>query len=307
MRVLVTGATGFVGRWLTRELEAAGHEVVGAPSSNLLNITDAARVREFVHVTRPEAIAHLGGVSFGPDARRDPDTAFQVNVLGTVAVLDAARRMHGPAPSVLIAGSSEVYGRPEPGDLPLTESAATFPVGPYGLSKLAQEAVAVGAGCVSDLPVVVTRSFNHTGPGQRPDFVVPALARRVVAVERGLEPVLRTGNVDVRRDFTDVRDVVIAYRLLLEASVGGRLGSRPVVVNVASGRSVAIRAIVEQLCAIAGCEPRIAVDESLVRADDPPEIRGDASLLGRLTGWEPKIALNQTLADVLREATSSAE
>ena len=302
MKVLVTGATGFVGRWLTIELENEGHAVVAAPPRATFDITHAAAVRDWVAVGRPDAIVHLAGVSFGPDARRDPEGAFRVNVLGTAVVLDAARRVPRP-PVVLVSGSSEVYGSPDPGDLPLTETAPTLPANAYGLSKLAQEGVALAAARSAGVTVIVTRSFNHTGPGQRPEFVIPALARGVVAMKRGVEPVIRAGNVDVRRDFLDVRDVVRAYRLLIEEVAAGRLGEAGVVVNVASGESVPIRCIIERLCSIAGCQLRISIDASLVRADDPPDIRGDASLLGRLTGWARRIPLDQTLADVLEEAS----
>ena len=302
MKVLVTGATGFVGRWLTIELENEGHAVVAAPPRATFDITHAAAVRDWVAVGRPDAIVHLAGVSFGPDARRDPEGAFRVNVLGTAVVLDAARRVPRP-PVVLVSGSSEVYGSPDPGDLPLTETAPTLPANAYGLSKLAQEGVALAAARSAGVPVIVTRSFNHTGPGQRPEFVIPALARGVVAMKRGVEPIIRVGNVDVRRDFLDVRDVVRAYRLLIEEVAAGRLGEAGVVVNVASGESVPIRCIIERLCSIAGCQLRISIDASLVRADDPPDIRGDASLLGRLTGWARRIPLDQTLADVLEEAS----
>jgi GDP-4-dehydro-6-deoxy-D-mannose reductase len=303
MKVLVTGANGFVGRWLTVELANEGHDVVAAPPHAALDITQAGPVREWVAGERPDAIVHLAAVSFGPDARRDPEGTFSVNVLGTAVVLDAARRVPHP-PIVLVTGSSEVYGSPDSSDLPLTEAAPTVPSSVYGLSKLAQEGVALAVARAAGVPIIVTRAFNHTGPGQRPDFVVPTLARRVVALKRGIEPIIRVGNVDVRRDFLDVRDVVRAYRLLIEEGAAGRLGGEGLVVNVASGRSVAIRSIIQRLCSMAGCQPRISIDESLVRADDPPDIRGDASLLGRLIVWAPRIPLDQTLADLLNEASS---
>ncbi len=303
MRVLVTGATGFVGHWLTAELESAGHDVIAAPHSGALDISQAGPVQEWVAASRPDAIAHLAGISFGPDARRDPARAFRVNVLGTAVVLDAARRVPRP-PVVLITSSSEVYGLPDPGDLPLTETAPTVPSSVYGLSKLAQEGVAMAVARPTGVPIIVTRSFNHTGTGQRPEFVVPAIARRVVAMKRGVEPVIRAGNVDVRRDFLDVRDVVRAYRLLIEDGLAGQLGEAVIVVNIASGQSVSIRSLIERLCSMAGCQPRISFDESLVRPHDPPEMRGDASLLGHLTGWVPRIPLDETLADVLEEAST---
>ncbi len=300
MRILVTGATGFVGRWLNRELEGHGHEVVPAPGPEVLDIADETAVRAFVDATAPEAIAHLAGMAFAGDARRDPAEAMRVNVAGTAVLLDAVRHRAHP-PAVLVSGSSEVYGRPAARDLPLREDAPLLPVAPYGVSKLAQEAVALELGTAHDLTVVVTRSFNHIGPGQRSGFVVPALAQRVRAARSGQATAIRVGNADVRRDFTDVRDVVRAYRLLLEGAVRGTLGGRRPVVNVASGRAVSIRWIAEELMRQAGCAVPLEVDPELVRPDDPPEIVGDASLLRALTGWMPAIALERTLGEILAE------
>jgi GDP-4-dehydro-6-deoxy-D-mannose reductase len=172
------------------------------------------------------------------------------------------------------------------------------------MSKIAEEAVAIEASVRYGFPVVVTRSFNHTGPGQRPVFVVPAMARRVVAMKRGETSCVRAGNVDIRRDLTDVRDVVRAYRLLLERIAGDSIAASRVV-NVASGEAVTIRSLIADLCELAGVPTRIEVDDALVRADDPPEIRGDATLLTQLTGWRPEIPLHQTLADVLTEAAAT--
>jgi GDP-4-dehydro-6-deoxy-D-mannose reductase len=318
MRVLVTGATGFVGGWLIRELIVHGHDAVPTPDMDDLDIADADAVRGIVDDVSPDAIAHLAGMAFAGDARRDPAEAMRVNVGGTAAVMEAAGRGGrraadrgarrtgvGGGPVVLVTGSSEAYGRPLPEDLPLREDAPLLPASPYGLSKLAQEAVALELASTLGLTIIVTRSFNHIGPGQRGDFVVPALARRVIAVRDGAATSIRIGNADVRRDFTDVRDVVRAYRLLLEgAATGGEAatGSAARVVNVASGRPVSIRWIVEELLRQAGCDAPLDVDPDLVRPDDPPEIAGDASRLHALTGWRPAIPLEQTLGEILAEA-----
>ncbi len=300
MRVFVTGAIGFVGQWLERELLAGRHEVVAAPGPDLMDIADRKALIRWLDDPSgpPDAVIHLAGMAFAPDASHDPVEAFRVNLGGTVALFEALREM-GIRPPVVVSGSADVYGSPRPGDLPLREDAPLAPKSAYSLSKVAQEGAAAEAAARYGFRVVVTRSFNHTGPGQRPVFVVPAMARRVMAVKRGDAASIPAGNVDVRRDLSDVRDVVAAYRLLAEWATGpdGRDGCT--IVNVASGRAASIRSLVEKLCSLAGVEVAIETDPSLVRPDDPAEIRGDAQMIERLVGWRASIPLDQTLADVL--------
>lgn len=299
MRVFVTGANGFVGQWLVRELAAHGHSVVETPGPDLLDIGDSGAVAEWLGGSNGpvDAIAHLAGMAFAPDAGRDPGEAFRVNVGGTVALFEALRRLQ-IRPRVLVTGSADVYGLPDQSLLPLVEDAPLAPNQPYGLSKVAQEAVAAEAATRYGFHVVATRSFNHTGPGQRPVFVVPAMAARIMAVRRGEASAIRVGNVDVKRDLTDVRDVVAAYRLLLEAGEAVTAG-KFLIVNIASGRSVSVRSLIDRMCQMAGVEPVLEVDPSLLRPRDAVDVRGDASLVHKLTGWSPTIPLDQTLADVL--------
>jgi len=300
MRVFVTGAGGFVGRWLEKELRGHGHEVVGTPGPDVLDIADRrGLVRWLDHPDgRPDAVIHLAGMAFAPDAGHDPAEAFRVNVGGTVALFEALREIGIQVP-VLVSGSSDVYGTPHPDDLPLREDAPSAPDSPYALSKVAQEGVAAEAAARHGFPVIVTRSFNHTGPGQRPVFVVPAMAQRVMALKRGQATAIPAGNIDVQRDLTDVRDVVVAYRLLIEASARGLIEDRFTAVNVASGKVSTVRSVIERLSALAGVVPVIEIDPALVRAGDPVEIRGDATLIRRIVGWQPVIPLDQTLRDVL--------
>jgi GDP-4-dehydro-6-deoxy-D-mannose reductase len=300
MRVFVTGANGFVGQWLEKELRGHGHEVVGAPGPDVLDIADRRGLVGWLDnpAGRPDAVIHLAGMAFAPDAGHDPAEAFRVNVGGTVALFEALREI-GIRPPVLVSGSADVYGTPRPEDLPLREDAPLAPHSPYALSKVAQEGAAAEASARYGFSVVATRSFNHAGPGQRPVFVVPAMAQRVMAVKRGQATTIPAGNIDVRRDLTDVRDVVVAYRLLVEAAAAGKLADRFRVVNVASGVAITIRDVIERLGALAGVAPVIESDQSLVRAGDPTEIRGDATLIGQLVGWQPRIPLEQTLVDVL--------
>jgi GDP-4-dehydro-6-deoxy-D-mannose reductase len=305
VKILVTGASGFVGQWLVRELGSAGHEAVGAPPSSRLDITDQLAVAALVTATSPDAVAHLAGLSYGPDARREPDRAFAVNEGGTRAVMAAATA--GATP-VLVVSSSEVYGNPVVEDLPLRESAPLRAEQPYGRSKTAQERVAIESAASGGFPVVIVRPFNHTGPGQRLDFVVPALAQRIIAARKRGDRTIPAGNVDVRRDFSDVRDVVRAYRLVLEALASGGLatGPQPQIYNIASGRAVAIREIAQTFAALAGIDIEITIDPSLIRESDPPEISGDASLIAAELGWNPSIQFDVTLHDVFEDVLSRA-
>jgi GDP-4-dehydro-6-deoxy-D-mannose reductase len=303
MKVLVTGATGFAGRWLQAELVGAGHEVVAAPGHRELDLAESPDLGKLFASERPDAVAHLAGVSFAPDATNDPGTAVRVNAGGTRAVFSALDAI-GSSAAVLVTSSSDVYGRFEAGDLPLAESLPPRATAAYGKSKVAQENAALEAS--AGRPVVITRAFNHIGPGQREVFVAPALAHRVLEFRAGRTKAVPVGNVHVRRDLTDVRDVVRAYRLLLEALVEGRIPPARPIYNVASGRSVEIRTILEILCDLAGIPVVIEVEPSLVRAGDPPDVRGDASALRALTGWAPSIPLETSLADLLASIEPSA-
>jgi len=296
VKVLITGATGFAGRWLIEELAEAGHDPIPAPPSSEVDVVEQRAVEQLVRSTAPDAIAHLAGISFGPDARRDPERALAVNAGGARNVLRAA----GDRP-VLVVSSAEVYGAPAPADLPLGERAPLATDQPYGRSKVALEVAVTEAARSSPGRRAVVRPFNHIGPGQRPEFVVPAVARRILdARDRG-ESSIVAGNVDVRRDFSDVRDVVRAYRLVLEALIAGEPSGSVRFYNVASGTSVTIRSIIETLARLAGVDIEIVVDPTLVRPGEPVEIRGDASLLERDIGWRPRVPLETSLRDVLVE------
>jgi GDP-4-dehydro-6-deoxy-D-mannose reductase len=298
MRVLVTGADGFVGRWMVEELREAGYEVIGTPPRDELDIVDGDAVRSFIADVTPDAVVHLAGLAFGPDATRDTSEAERVNVTGTATLLNALATSPRSPAAVVVAGSADVYGRPDPEDLPLQESATLGPATDYGRSKLRQEETALAIGRDSGIPLVTTRSFNHTGPGQRAEFVAPALARRILAAAAAGSLDIPVGNLDVRRDMSDVRDVVRAYRLILDCLANGRM--RPgTVVNVASGRSVSIREIVAMLSDIVGVTVTPRVDPALVRVHEPLELVGDATLLHELTGWEPRIPLRRTLEDLV--------
>ena len=303
MRVLIPGASGFVGRWLTTALQAAGDEVVELAAD--VDVREFDSVADAVTRHQPDAIAHLAAVAFAPDAGGDPGTAFSVAIRGTANVMEAARLARHP-PVVLVAGSSEVYGAPAPEDLPLNEGAILRTHTAYGLAKLAQESVALSYARRYRLRTVVTRSFNHIGPGQRTEFVVPALARRVYEAVQSGAGQIAVGNVNVLRDFSDVRDVTRAYRLLLGYIQERALAPSASVVNVCSGKAVSIRSIAETFCRLAGANLRLEEDPDLVRPDEPAEIRGDYTLLATLTGWRPTIGLEASLSSVWEATAASA-
>ena len=291
MRALVTGGRGFVGRWLGGNLEHEGDEVVVIDAET--DVTDERAVEAAIGASVPDAVYHLAARTHVGESWREPLEVLRVNTLGTAAVLVAARRA-APDATVLVVSSSEVYGALGPEELPVAESAPLRPATPYAASKAAAEQVALQAWLGYGQRVVVARPFNHVGPGQSTAFAVPALARRVLEARRDGRRELVVGTVTTRRDFTDVRDVVRAYRLLVErAEPGG-------VYNVCSGHDLAISDVAARLMALAGVELRMVTDPDLVRPVDTPVLRGDPSRLVEATGWAPRIPLDETLQDVLR-------
>ena len=290
MRVLVTGSKGFVGQWLIAHLEDSGDEVIGLDTE--VDITEPAGLRDVVVTAAPDAVCHLAALSSVGASWGASQATYEVNTVGTANVLDAALACRA-RPRVLLISSSEVYGRVSPGDLPLGEDRPFAPVSPYAASKAAAEMIGLQAWLGSGLEVMRARPFNHTGPGQRPDFVVPALAQQIAAALDGGADRLSTGNLEARRDITDVRDVVRAYRQLL---VAGRPGQ---VYNVCRGQAVSIRHVAERLLALAGADLPIVVDPQRVRPVEIPELRGDRSRLESETGWRPELPLDSTLGDVL--------
>lgn len=291
MRAFVTGGHGFVGRFLCAHLAEHGDEVV-APHADDVDVTDAESVRKALEAAAPHAVYHLAGVASVAESWRDPTGVFAVNAGGTVAVLDAARSLPQP-PRVLVVSSAEVYGRVPADALPIVEEQAFAPVTPYAAAKAAAELAAVQAFLGWDLPVVRARPFNHIGPGQSPDFAVSAFASRIVEAVRSGDTVLRVGNLSARRDLTDVRDVVRAYRLLVLHGVPGEA------YNVCRGEDVAMEDVVHRLLAVAGADLRVEVDPALLRPVDLPILRGDARKLQAATGWTPEIPIERTLADVV--------
>jgi GDP-4-dehydro-6-deoxy-D-mannose reductase len=286
--VLVTGASGFVG---THLLALLGEEAVSFDG----DVTDGAAVAGAVRETQPGAVVHLAALSWVPESWREPARAWEVNVVGTVNVLEAVRRER-PDVRVLAVSTGEVYGNAE--RLPTPEDAPMAPVSPYAASKAAAE-VACTQARLTGVDVVVARAFQHEGPGRDERFAVGSWTRQLAELELAGGGVLGVGNLDVERDIADVRDVCRAYRLLLEPCVA------PGVYNVATGRSVRMADVVDLLVEMARVPITVEQDPDRLRPADIPVQRGDASRLREATGWKPEIPLEQTLADALEAARRS--
>ena len=296
MRAFVTGAGGFVGRHLTAHLEAAGDEVLRLAEG--IDIADEAAVAAAVAEAAPEVVYHLAGWAHVGESWEHPTEVVRVNVGGTAAVLEACRQAE--VGRVLVVGSADAYGAFGPDDLPLREDLPLRPVTPYGASKAAAEVLALQAHRASGVEVVLTRSFNHTGPGQPPSFVVAALARRIVEAAADGSHEVRVGNLSAQRDLLDVTDVVRAYRVLATTAEPGRA------YNVCSGVPVVIEELARRLAELSGTTVDLVVDPVLVRPVDVPLVVGDNTRL-RALGWQPEVALAETLRRVLDDQRSCRE
>ena len=278
--VLITGATGFVGRHLAAALDG---DVVGVGSADG-DLRDAEAADRIVGEAAPGRVFHLAADASVADSWRRPLETIEGNVASTFNVLDAVRR-HAPDARVLVAGSAEMYG---PAEHVITEDEPPRPQNPYAVSKAAADGLAGFFADAHGIHVVRARAFNHAGPGQSDRYVVGTLARQIAA---GATEVV-TGDLRPRRDFTDVRDVVRAYVLLLEHAAPGAY-------NVCSGESVAIADILAGLARHAGVRVEQRTDPERVRAGEVMEIRGSHEKLTKATGWRPEIPLDRTLADTL--------
>jgi GDP-4-dehydro-6-deoxy-D-mannose reductase len=295
MKALVTGAAGFVGRHLVDHLLSEGDEVVSTDrSSGGPDVLDQDGLADLLRNHLPDVVFHLAGQADVARSWTDPATTIRVNAEGTHHLLAAARRVG--VGRVVTVTSADVYGVVTADELPIDETAPFRPASPYAASKAMADLIAQQAHIGHGQDVVRARSFNHLGPGQGEAGVCSALALRIARCEVRGETSIQVGNLDARRDFTDVRDVVRAYRLLAMS------GQPDTAYNVCSGRAVSIRSLLEVLLSLADCpiEPVDAPD--LYRPVDLPELRGDATAIKRDTGWEPLLNVESTLPEVLDDA-----
>lgn len=322
MRALVTGAAGFVGQWLVRDLLTAGHEVTGltlvdpSTTATLLSTDEQAAVdwlmgdvcrtedvRRALDVALPDVVFHLAGVSSVAAATGDPGAAAEVNIVGAARLLGEVRvrrRVGVLDPAVIVVGSGEQYGRHEKSALPLAEDAEQRPLTVYAATKAAQEVVALEAFRSEGVRVIATRSFNHSGPGQSPSFLLPALVRRALALRSGggnggseRRAALSLGNTSSIRDFLHVADVTAAYIAL---AARGRAGE---IYNVSSGVGVSVKELAVQVLAATGVKAPLATDPALVRPVDVPALVGDNARLRDATGWAPTRTLRTLIDDLV--------
>ena len=279
-------------------LRAAGHEAVGSdvgsPAGGTstylpLDVRDPDSIASVLAEVVPDAVLHLGGIAFVPLGWTQPQRVFHVNTIGTLNVLDAVRQ-HRPAARVLIVTSAEVYGS-HPAPAPLAEDAPYRPDNIYGVAKAAADHAALLYAAHHRLDVMVARPSNHIGAGQSRDFVSSSFAAQLADIAAGAKPLMRVGNLDQRRDFTDVRDVARAYVRLLEQ---GRAG---LAYNIASGRMIPVRDILDTLCAIAKVRPQVEVDPALFRPNEDRPSYDTARIFAHV-GWKPEIPLRRTLETV---------
>jgi GDP-4-dehydro-6-deoxy-D-mannose reductase len=304
VRVLITGATGFAGRHLVDASLAAGDEVVALARAAgvrswpdgvtpaAVDLLDADRTRAAIAAARPDVVYHLAALASVARSWEQPELSLRANPASTLNVLEAVRA-EAPGTRVIVVGSGELYGPPE--RLPVDERALLNPQNPYAVSKAAADLLGGLYADAHDLAVIRARAFNHAGPGQSPTYAIASFARQVAAGELAGEDPIRivTGNPHAQRDFTDVRDVVAAYRLL------GAGDAPPGIYNICSGRAAPISELVELAGRASPAAVEHVVDQKLVRDHEVLEVRGSAERLAAATGWRPEIPLERTVADAV--------
>jgi len=309
-KVLITGATGFVGSHLidflleNEEVEIFGTRRRRSDMSLVqhvkdrvnwieVDITDAHSVRWAVKEVQPDIVFHLAAQSFVPTSWKAPQETFITNALGTVNLLEALRDQELDA-RIQIAGSSEEYGFVRPEEVPITEKNPLRPQSPYGVSKVAADLFGQQYHRSYGMDIIITRAFNHTGPRRGEVFVVSNFSKQIAEAEAGLrEPVMYVGNLEAKRDFTDVRDMVRAYWLAVQKGEAGE------VYNICSGKAISIGELLDKLLAMSKKEIEVRQDPNRRRPSDVPLLLGDATKFKKMTNWKPVIPLEKTLQDTL--------
>jgi len=301
---LVIGAAGFVGNYLIEEMYANGmevyatklsHEQLENPHAKIydLDIMDKDAVVALLFEVRPDYIFHLAAQSSVGYAWKNPGLTVDVNIKGSLNVMDAIRELFYK-PRVLLIGSGEEYGHIKPGETPIAEDNRLRPGNLYAATKACQNMIGNIYSKAYDMELMMVRAFNHIGPGQAPAFVVSDFCKQVAEIEKGLrEPVMMVGNLAARRDFTDVRDVVKAYVKLVQAGLSGET------YNVGSGNAQEIRQILDTIISMSDAKISVEIDPNKIRPVDVPIIEADITKINELTGWKPEISIEQTIRETL--------
>ena len=310
MKVLITGITGFAGSHLAdycianQDVELYGIIRWRSRTENIEHIwdklnllecdlRDASSTRQVIEDIMPDYIFHLAAQSFVPTSWSAPSESLTTNIIGQLNIFEAVKKLDLNC-RIQIACSSEEYGMVYPDELPITESSPLRPLSPYGVSKVGQDMLGYQYFMSYGMKVVRTRAFNHTGPRRGPVFVCSDFAKQIIDIEKGVrKPVMEVGNLDARRDFTDVRDIARAYWLSLEK---GKPGT---VYNICSGTSYSIKEILDKLVKLSGVDVDIKTDKGRLRPSDVPLLEGDYSAFHADTGWKPEIPIEKTLSDLL--------
>ena len=310
MRVLITGITGFAGSHLAdyildnEDVELYGIVRWRSRTENISHIwnklkilecdlRDASSTRDVIEEIKPDFIFHLAAQSFVPTSWKAPSASMVTNILGQLNVFEAVRKI-GLKSRIQIACSSEEYGLVKPDELPIKENNPLRPLSPYAVSKVGQDMLGFQYFMSYKMDIVRTRAFNHTGPRRPPVFVCSDFAKQIIDIERGVRPpVIKVGNLEAKRDFTDVRDIVKGYWLALEKGKPGE------VYNICSGKSWRIRDVLDKLISLSGVDVKVEQDSSRLRPSDVPVLEGDNTKFVRDTGWKPEIPFEQTLKDLL--------
>ena len=302
-RLLVTGQQGLVGTTLSRmvgvERRVAGWSVIDLPHN--VDLRDAAATSAMVGSAAPDAVLHLAAQSFVPDAVRDPAATLEINLFGTLNVLQALKKCAFRGRMIYV-GTGDVYGMVPEDALPVAETRLPAPRNPYSVSKLAAEALCYQWTATEGMDIVLARPFNHIGWGQSDRFVLSNFARQIVEIRQGRRgPAVAVGDIDVTRDFTDVRDVVHAYFALFASGASGE------VYNVCSGRDRSIRSLLDRLAELAGVAITIEQDRARLRRAEQRRVCGDPAKITRTTGWVANTPLDESLAAMLRYWESGKE
>lgn len=307
MDALVIGAGGFVGGYLVRCLAESGLHVgatklpderIRIPQCDVfdLELGSEAAIRNLLLAERPAQIYHLAAQSSVAVSWKDPQLTIDVNIKGTLHLLDAIRSIEGYQPRILLVGSGEEYGYLREGACPISEEEALHPGNPYAMTKACQNMLGSIYARAYGMQIVMVRAFNHIGVGQSPQFVAADFALQIAEMEAGFRPpVIEVGNLTAMRDFSDVRDVVRAYQLLMER---GRIGET---YNVGSGHAISIQALLEQLLELSTEQIQVRQDPARMRPSDVPVIEADVTKLRQDTGWMPEYTLEHTLREMLEQ------